>query len=191
MSRGTRKPIVALAIAAMAAAFLASAWSAAAADASQQVHYNPVPVGIPDGQGRVVTTFEVSSAPPEELLFSATSQFRVKHPRTGDLKLSLRGPNGKTRVISGHDTKGKNLGAGACGPAYEPSFGFTTFDPFASETIDDGQAPYVGEFTPAQSQGPLTGIDPVGKWKLIASDTKDGKRGRLLCSALVLDLKEP
>lgn len=169
------------------------AWTPSADGASTQILYQDGPVAIPDGHGKAVMSLTLASAPAGELVFEPRPNFRVRHPRTRDLKLSLRGPNGITRVMSNRDTRGRHLGSGACEPTYNPTAptGYTGFNALTGASLDDGSAPYTGYFSPAQAFGPLIGIEPEGTWKLKVKDTRDGKRGKLLCGLLVLNLKEP
>jgi hypothetical protein len=136
-------------------------------------------------------TFVVTSAPAGQTVFDPKPNFRVRHPRTSDLKLSIRGPNGATRTMSNGDTKGNHLGSGQCQADYDDSVGYTGFSAESTSSLADDSAPYAGYFEPRRSLSPLIGIEPEGTWKVIVEDDRDGKRGKLLCGLIVLELKTP
>ena len=91
----------------------------------------------------------------------------IDHTWVSDLRLILVAPD-RTRVVlvnrQGDD--GQN-------------FDGTTFDRQASQHINRGDAPFRGTFRPAHNLNKLNGMDPNGRWYLVAFDMVDGEGGQI------------
>jgi hypothetical protein len=181
--------------------------SIAQAGQGEGFFYANGPKAIPDGHGAAKLKLE-SSLPNDidPVIDDVDLSLRVKHPQTHDLIVRLKRPNyiggagefagPRTLTLSDRDTKGKNLGTGAC-PDSPPSATpptLTTFDDEAVTALSAGSAPYAGLFDPAE---PLTGFngyhaapstDPASPetWTLSVKDVKPGHDGDLRCAVLYL-----
>ena len=151
--------------------------------------YDNDAVGIPNGHDAAKMSFDLPSS--DRMVGSVQPHFRIRHDRTQQLKLSLKGPNGETVLLSNGETHGENLGSGPCGEDFH-TVDFTGFSDSASQNLASGSAPYVGDWLPNEPLSALTDISPEGRWTLIAKDTNSGgEKGRLLCGLLFISLPPP
>ena len=123
---------------------------------------------------------------------------RVRHPQTKQLSVKVKGPDGTKVKLSKGDTKGENLGQGACKdpPQQSDDFpDFTVFDDDATDELSAGSAPYASGFEPSYDgnsflpRGDLLafdGIDSVGKWRITVKDTVNGREGDFLCARIAV-----
>jgi hypothetical protein len=133
---------------------------------------------IPDkGNGKLKLTVPVSGTGTINNMFVG---FRVEHPQTKDLKLSLKSPEGIKTVMSNRDTKGLNLGAPGTG------CGGTLMILFRGDTdpLSSGTAPYAGSFGPSEPFEDYDGEEAQGDWTMTAKDLKAGNKGKLRCFVL-------
>lgn len=151
--------------------------------------YDHDPVAIPNGHGAAKMSFDLP--PSTRMVSSVRPNFRIRHDRTQQLKLLVKGPNGETVLLSDGETRGENLGSGPCGE--DPDVvDFTGFADSASEGLEAGSAPYVGYWLPNEPLSALTGISQEGRWTLIVKDTNPGgEKGKLLCGLIILTLPPP
>jgi subtilisin-like proprotein convertase family protein len=83
----------------------------------------------------------------------------VTHTWVGDVRLSLRGPNGvSVALVTNRGSSGDN-------------FTNTTFDDQAATAVSAGTAPFTGRFRPESPLSTFNGINPNGTWTLVAADT--------------------
>lgn len=147
--------------------------------------YKKGPVAIPNGSGAARLKFPMTA----ENTGAASAGVRIRHPRTQQLDISLKSPNGAVADLTRGDTRGENLGAHACPDGRDPAgVDFTRFSDNASEDIENGTAPYVGTFLPRQPLAPLGGALPEGRWTLIVRDTGGRAQGKLLCGLVQVPL---
>jgi hypothetical protein len=148
--------------------------------------YDNEPVSIPNGHGAAKMPFAMNSS--TRTVSAASASFRVRHQRTQQLKLLLKGPNDARVVLSDGLTEGENLGQHQCGEDRN-AVGFTAFRDSGPSQILDFSAPYVGNFFPQEPLDPVEGIHPEGDWTLIVKDSNpNGEPGKLLCGLVVLVL---
>jgi hypothetical protein len=148
--------------------------------------YGHDPVVIPNGHDAAKMSFDADSS--TRTVGAVRPNFRIRHDRTQQLELWLKGPSGDKVLLSDHETQGQNLGHGSCGPDYN-SVDFTGFDQSASQGLDAGSAPYAGYWLPNESLSPLTGASHEGRWTLIVKDTNPGgDKGKLLCGLVAISL---
>ena len=118
-----------------------------------------------DGRNRVWTGINVSGLNGSISDLNVTVD--IDHTWVSDLRLILVAPD-RTRVVlvnrQGDD--GQN-------------FEGTTFDRQATQHINHGVAPFRGTFRPAHNLNKLNGMDPNGRWYLVAMDFVDGDGGQL------------
>jgi subtilisin-like proprotein convertase family protein len=118
-----------------------------------------------DGRDRVWTPIKVDNLQGKISDLNVTVD--IDHTWVSDLRLILVAPD-RTRVVlvnrQGDD--GQN-------------FDSTTFDRQASQHINRGEAPYRGTFRPAHNLNKLNGMDPNGRWYLVAMDFADGEGGQI------------
>ena len=189
MSGGCRRRRVtlALSILAMSIAGVVTAAPAPGGLTGVFLLYEKGPEAIPNGSGAARLKFQM----PAEDTAGVSAGVRVRHPRTQQLEISLKSPNGEVADLTRHDTRGENLGAHACPDGRDPEgVDFTEFSDNASEETENGMAPYLGVFLPRQPIAPLTGSVPEGHWTLIVRDTKGGADGKLLCGLVRVPLAD-
>jgi Proprotein convertase P-domain len=145
--------------------------------------YEVGPVRIPDGHRSARLDFHFI-APPGASVTAIRPNFRVKHRRTRQLRLFVKGPDGTRVLLSDHETHGRNLGAGACGADPDgPSF--TGFYDDALVSLADGSPPYSGYYLPHHPLTVFNGETYAGHWSVIIKDTnRRGRPGRLLCGLM-------
>jgi hypothetical protein len=152
---------------------IATAGAGGPFDASKEGEFK-----IPDGHGARVLSLVVDSIFTD--VSEVDAQIRVNHPRTQDLKVFLKAPTGDRVALSRRSTRGRNLGEG---PRSCDSSGTHFIE--GGTPLDEGSAPYAGEFEPEGSFARLTDDeDPEGTWKLIIKDVHDGKSGTIFCAQL-------
>jgi subtilisin-like proprotein convertase family protein len=145
---------------------------------------------IPD-RGKVVVELNYNSLAPTAVVADANAFFRISHPRTHDLVLKVKSPDGTAVILSRRDTRGRNLGSGRCKKEPQASNDFPDFTKFNDEgvmPIEDGTSPY-DEFlgySPNQPLSALDGLPAKGRWRLIVKDLRDGKAGALRCVRMVI-----
>lgn len=106
----------------------------------------------------------------------------LDHQWSGDLALSLRGPNG-TRVVLARRRGGRGN-----------VFRTTVFDPVAPIAIGDAVPPFAGSFRPHGDLGNLNGCPAEGSWTLEVDDHAFHDEGAIHSWGLVLEttaLQEP
>jgi hypothetical protein len=183
-----------VALAAAATAILGSlAFSGTAA--ALLLDYEFVDEPIPDGGGAAKVTFEEDGL---DSLVDLDVLVRVKHAKTRQLVISIKGPDETKVKLSKHDTRGKHLGKGKCFNPPMQSDQFPDFMAFDDEgkRISKGSAPYASgiappyprpSFKPRRRLSVFDGADPNGTWKLAVKDTTPGADGRLICAGLALE----
>jgi subtilisin-like proprotein convertase family protein len=143
---------------------------------------NNTPLAIPD-LSTVESTIAVSgqTAP----IHKVTVSFHLTHTFTGDLDISLVGPDNTTvELTSDNGLGGDNFGTGC-----SPQSSRTTFDQAASALVTEGSAPFVGTFRPEGSLATFTGKSGSavnGTWKLRVTDDEGQDIGTLQCWSLVI-----
>lgn len=192
MSGERRQTRAALAVSVLAttigAAFVLPGSATAGLTAVISLYENEA-VAIPNGHGAAKMPLAMSNS--SRMVGSVSANFRVRHDRTQQLKLLLKGPNGVKVLLSDGETRGENLGEGHCGDDPD-AVDFTGFRASGPGQLADSSAPYVGYFFPNESLSGLTGIPPEGDWTLIVKDTRSqGDAGKLLCGLVVLSLPPP
>lgn len=176
-----RRPAIALAgLAASLAAGLAAA-PAPAGLTGVLILYDNDAIAIPNGHGAARMTFEDDGV---EDSGGVSAGVRIRHARTQQLEVSLKGPNGSTVELTRGDTHGENLGTGRCEDDHSGSAEYTSFSDSSSTDIADGTAPYTATFVPREPLSVFTSPIPAGKWKLIVKDTQGGAEGKLLCGTV-------
>jgi hypothetical protein len=157
--------------------------------------YEFVDARIPDGHGATTVKFKENGLGD---LTDVDALVRLRHPKTRQLAISLKGPDGTKVKLSKHDTRGKNLGKGKC---FDPPMQSTEFPDFMAfddegEEISSGSPPYASgrappypqpSFKPRRPLSRFDAPDPNGTWKLTVKDTAPGRHGRLICARLALD----
>lgn len=108
-------------------------------------------------------------------------RLRLNHTFTGDLVVSLIGPDGTTSVLSNRrGSGGDNFGSGANSCSGAP----TTFDDSAATAISAGTAPFNGSFRPDSPLSAFNGKPTAGIWKLRVSDQAAADVGTIFCVQL-------
>jgi hypothetical protein len=178
--------------------------SDASAGSGTEYFYKKDSVEIPDGHGAAV--MKLKSVLPMDIdptLDDVNLSLRIKHPRSRDLTVTLKrpdyeyemGPQPAERVVTltDRDTRGKNLGRGACpgGEQTGPVATHTTFDDSAATSISDGDPPYEGLFAPAEQLQAFNGYHAAPSpeketWVLRIEDSRSGEAGKLSCAGLFL-----
>ncbi len=148
--------------------------------------YDHDAIPIPNGHGAAKMSFDVP--PSTKMVGAVRPNFRIKHHRTQQLKLLVKGPSGESVLLSEGETRGENLGSGHCGE--DPDLvGYAGFEDSASQGLEAGSPPFTGYWLPNDPLSALAGDSPQGRWTLIAKDTNPaGEKGKLLCGLIVLAL---
>jgi subtilisin-like proprotein convertase family protein len=146
------------------------------------IFYDNKPVAIPNGQGSARMTFEDNG---QDDTGGVSVGVRVRHERTQQLEVSVRGPNGTSvELTQPGDTRGENLGTGRCLDDEYDSAQLTYFADFSSNDIGSATAPYAGTFQPRQALSAFTSPIPEGRWRVIVKDTQGGAEGKLMCAVI-------
>ncbi|HEY3492477.1 MAG TPA: proprotein convertase P-domain-containing protein, partial [Solirubrobacterales bacterium] len=136
-----------------------------------------ISVAIPD-----LNTVEVPIFIPDAgAVNDVNVRVRLNHTFTGDLVVSLIGPDGTTSVLSNRrGGGGDNFGSGANSCSGSP----TTFDDSAATAISAGTAPFNGSFKPDSPLSAFNGKPTAGIWKLRVSDQAAADVGTIFCFQL-------
>ncbi len=143
--------------------------------------YENDPIAIPNGQGAAKMSFP---GPQVANSGGVSVGLRVRHERTQQLEVLVKGPNGSVVELSRRDTRGENLGTGPCRDNEPTSASYTHFRDISSDDISAASAPYVGTYTPREPLAVFTSPIPAGSWKLIVKDTRGGADGKLMCGLI-------
>lgn len=109
------------------------------------------------------------------------ARVRIGHSFTGDLTLTLSGPDGTTVVLSNQrGGNGNDFGTGNT----DCSGTFTEFSDASSTVIADGTAPFAGSYRPEEPLSAFEGKDLNGTWTLKAVDGFGGDTGTIYCVQL-------
>jgi subtilisin-like proprotein convertase family protein len=114
------------------------------------------PVSIPDNSptGAEMSIFVSDDEP----IVDVNAEIYVTHTYTGDLEVSLIGPDGTEVTLSDrHGGSGNN-------------FDGTIFDDEATTAIGSGAAPFTGSFRPDDPLSTFDGRLPTGEWRLRVED---------------------
>ena len=143
---------------------------------------NNTPLAIPD-LSTVESAMAVSGL--TAAIHKVTVSFHLTHSFTGDLDISLVGPDNTTvELTSDNGGGGDNFGTGC-----SPQISRTTFDSAASALVTTGSAPFVGTFQPEGSLATFngkTGSAVNGTWKLRVTDDVGQDVGTLQCWSLLI-----
>ncbi|MFO0808424.1 MAG: S8 family serine peptidase [Gemmataceae bacterium] len=112
------------------------------------------PRGIPDDNS--VTS--VLIVPDSVVIRDINIRVRITHTYVGDLNLQLQAPNG--RIVQLFNRVG----------GYGTNLTNTVFDDEATQSINNGIAPFSGSFRPDQPLSAFDGLKSKGTWKLIVAD---------------------
>ena len=132
---------------------------------------SPVSIGDLSTLASTLTVGEVVSFRPVQIT-DVKVRLSLEHGFVGDLRASLRGPDG-TRVELFNRVGGG--GANMLG---------LLLDDAAPAAITTGAAPFSGRFQPQQSLAAFQGRSPFGAWTLELADQMGGDAGRLLAWSL-------
>jgi subtilisin-like proprotein convertase family protein len=186
---GYRIGVVALAT----VAFLLAGTGFAFAGGGTVFSYHDGPKAIPDGHDKAVFKLPVALIGSSMTVTDVNVNLRVNHPSTHDLTLLVQSPTGEKVTVSQHNTTGKNLGQGPkCPEEPLPLFpmpvfpDWTTLDDASGFPLSSGSAPYPDTYHPHRPLADFNGKQANGTWKLIAKDTKEGKKGSIQCAMLVI-----
>ena len=115
-----------------------------------------IPVDAPQTQGITTSSYTVLDS---RLILDVNVKLDVTHTFTGDLVISLIGPNNQeVTLVNRRGGNGDN-------------FTQTVFDDEASQSVTAGVAPFNGTFRPEQSLGGFDGLAAAGLWTLKINDT--------------------
>jgi subtilisin-like proprotein convertase family protein len=179
-----RSHLFVVAFTAVAVAALLVVIAPSAASAAETTAYAEGPVAIPDGHGSARLVMHVS-LPAGQTVTQVRPNFRVRHPRTHQLKLYLKSPEGTRVLLDDQETHGANFGEHACDPNPD-LLSYMGFDDNSGTPLSSGSAPYSGYFIPHDPLSAVVGEDPSGGWRVIAKDTRHHRHGSLLCGFLDL-----
>ena len=143
---------------------------------------NNTPLAIPD-LSTVESAIAVSGL--TSPIHKVTVSFHLTHTFTGDLDISLVGPDNTTVEL----TSDNGLGDDNFGTSCSPQSRRTTFDHAASALITAGSAPFVGTFRPEGSLATFTGKSGAavnGTWRLRVTDDEGQDVGTLQCWSLFI-----
>jgi len=180
-------------VAVAAAASLVFAAGASAAFVTYQFANKP----IPDGHGAAKLKFNIDL--PDPAVTDVDALLRVKHRKTQQLSMALKGPDGTKVKLSKHDTHGRHLGKKRClaHPMSSTEFpDFMAFDDEGDDPVSAGSAPYASgrsppypfpSFQPRQPLSAFDGSSGDGTWKLTVKDTKPGAAGMFRCGRLAFN----
>lgn len=127
----------------------------------------------PPGQGyessiEVTDVYPGIITDPEEDIVSVCIDIETAETDwVSDLNIYLRTPNGSLLTLS--------RGNGGAGSNYTN----TCFTPTATTRIEDGEAPFTGDFQPEGNWGNLLGISSIGTWTLLVDDANGPQLGTL------------
>jgi autotransporter-associated beta strand protein len=142
---------------------------------------NATDLAIPD-LGFVDSTINIVGFP--GVLARVTVSMNITHTATGDLDLSLIGPDGTTIDLSSDNGgTGDDYGAG------EADADRTTFSDLGATAITAGTAPFRGTFRPEQPLAAFrgkSGAEVNGAWRLRLNDDAGGSLGTLRSWSLFL-----
>lgn len=143
---------------------------------------NNVTVDIPDGDTNGVDSGILVTNLPGTVRKVVVSAY-ITHSWDSDLTLELVGPDGtRTKLSSRNGSNGDNYGANC-----SPDNLRTTFDDAATLAITNGNAPFVGVFTPQEPLAVFAGKrndTANGVWKLHVSDSMRNNSGAIQCWSL-------
>jgi subtilisin-like proprotein convertase family protein len=136
-----------------------------------------VSVPIPDLATSEVPVF----VPDNGAVTDVNVKLRLNHTFTGDLVVSLIGPDGTSVTLSNRrGGGGDNFGSGANSCSGAP----TVFDDSAATAISAGTAPFSGSFRPDSPLSAFNGKPTGGLWKLRVVDQAGGDVGNIFCVQL-------
>jgi subtilisin-like proprotein convertase family protein len=139
-------------------------------------------VAIPNGSGAARMSFDLSTADGE--IDAISTAVRVRHTRTQQLELYLKGPNAIKVPLSVGDTIGEHLGTGACVTGNTSPTTYTGFRDSMAPPLATGTAPYEGYWLPREPLSAFVGQPIAVVWKLIVRDVRGGPSGKLKCGSL-------
>ena len=139
-------------------------------------------VAIPNGSGAAKMSFDLRQADGE--VDSISTALRVRHERTQQLELYLKGPNAIKVPLSLGDTHGEDLGTGACVTGQNSPTTYTGFRDSSAQSLAVGSAPYEGYWFPHDPLSAFLGQPMSAVWTLIVKDTHGGPAGKLKCGNL-------
>ena len=150
---------------------------------------------VPDDSGSSSTLVEfVVPSPGDPVVTTGVRlSLRLEHPWVGDLRATLRSPDGSSEVVL-LDRPGL-VPAGFPGP-----FGCggddldVVFDDSATASAQDtcslvASPVLAGPMRPLQALQLLSGIDPEGSWLLTVTDLQPGDSGQVLGASLLVDFE--
>ncbi|MFZ4429116.1 MAG: S8 family serine peptidase [Phycisphaerales bacterium] len=115
-----------------------------------------IPVDAPQTQGITTSSYTVLDS---RLILDLNVKLDISHTFTGDLVISLIGPNNQEVTLV--NRRGGN----------RDNFAQTVFDDEASLSVTSGVAPFNGTFRSEQSLGGFDGLAAAGLWTLKVNDT--------------------
>jgi subtilisin-like proprotein convertase family protein len=130
-------------------------------------------VGAAARTGRPTTVIPLEISNPL-LISDVNVRVNAVHGNVGDLKISLRAPNGQTVVLFDHHGGGGN------------NLLRTTFDDEAAVALGSASAPFRGTFTPDGSLAAFDGSNAQGVWRLIIEDNGSAATGRITMWAMTI-----
>jgi len=150
---------------------------------------------VPDDSGisSALVEFVVPSPGDPVVTTGVRLALRLEHPWVGDLRVTLRSPDGSTEVVV-LDRPGL-VPAGFPGP-----FGCggddldVVFDDSATASAQDtcsliASPVLAGPLRPLQPLQSLSGVDPEGAWSLIVTDLQAGDSGEVLGASLLVEFE--
>jgi subtilisin-like proprotein convertase family protein len=135
------------------------------------------PVSIPDNNPTGASSMITVTSPYD--VIDVDLLVNITHTYTGDLSLSLIGPDGTTVLLSGNH--------GGSGNDYTN----TIFDDEAATAIGSGSAPFTGTFQPDQPLAALDGQPAAGVWTFKVVDSAGQDVGTIDDWQLQLTVNEP
>ncbi len=133
-------------------------------------------------EGRVIESTNVVSGVLVQMTNIAVSVW-LNAPVDSNVTMSLVAPNGAEALLtSGNGGGGSNFGADC-----SPDTNRTTFDDYASTSLADGSAPFVGSFRAQVALSNLLAFPMNGNWRLrVADNGSSGNSDTLQCWSLFL-----
>jgi len=128
------------------------------------------PISITDNN-TIESTITVTD---EGTLLDVDLQLDISHTWVGDLTAVLTSPDGQEFTLF------NRIGGGG------DDFADTVFDDNASQSINDGSAPYSGTFSPEDAFAAMNGTSMTGDWVLSITDSANQDTGSLNSWSLFL-----
>ncbi|MCX7993478.1 MAG: PEP-CTERM sorting domain-containing protein [Fimbriimonadales bacterium] len=119
-----------------------------------------------------IVEFTVAGFNPGLVVYDVNINIDMVHSWVEDLNIWLRAPSGRQiQLFDGDQIPG--------GPPRFDNFDNTYFTDEAATQIQDGNAPYNGDYRPLQALNAFKGLNPNGTWRLFIFDNYYGDYGYL------------